>query len=252
MDSKLRYKDYTLNYVNGRKSWRKEYGSLLKNLPAIIENLKIINNYVRLNAEPLRIIDYGCAYGYYLSVLKMINPTHELFGVDLAKEAVEETAKVIGIDHVFWQSCGDTLQLKKNSVDVIYSFDMIEHINDDDNITRFFEECARLIKPTGYIFIRTPNCNLPMKIIYKLTGKSWIYSSDEHPNPFTGKKGKGIVEPFLDVYQIDYSVGSMHPLFKRFPFPQLKLTPWITFVLYKKLNAMGEYRGSVDGLKTSF
>jgi 2-polyprenyl-3-methyl-5-hydroxy-6-metoxy-1,4-benzoquinol methylase len=153
-------------YVEGKESWRREYGTLLNNLPAIIENLNFIHSIIRLDSKPLRIIDYGCAYGYYLRVLKMINPNHELFGVDIAKEACEETARVVGSDHIFWQSCGDALPLEDNSVDIIYSFDMIEHVRSNDELVRFFKECARLIKPSGYIFIRTPNCNLPMKFLY--------------------------------------------------------------------------------------
>jgi len=72
-----------------------------------------------LDKEPLRIVDYGCAYGYYLSVLKIINPNHDLYGVDCAKEAVESTARIAGNDHAFWARCGEPLPLEDNSVDVI-------------------------------------------------------------------------------------------------------------------------------------
>ena len=137
-------------HIEGRKSWKNEYGTIIKHLPSITETLIFIQKYVRLDLEPLRIVDYGCAYGYYLSVLKIINPNHDLYGVDIAKEAVEATARIVGNDHAFWASCGEPLPLVDNSVNVILCCDVIEHVRDKDELINFFKECARLIKPQGY------------------------------------------------------------------------------------------------------
>ena len=194
-------------YIEGRESWKNEYGTIIKHLPSITETLIFIQKYVKLDLEPLKFVDFGCAYGYYLSVLKIINPNHDLYGVDIAKEAVEATARIVGNDHALWASCGESLPLEDNSVDVILCFDVIEHVRDKDELINFFKECARLIKPQGYIFIRTPNCNLPMRILFRLAGKSWIYKGKEHPNPFTKKKLIKLVEPYLRIVEVSYSAG---------------------------------------------
>lgn len=229
-------------YVEDDKEWRRKYGTLLDKLPGIVDDLKIIHEYVRLDSQRLRIIDFGCAFGYHLQVLKMLNPYHELFGVDIAKEAVDKTAEIIGRNHVFHQSCGDPLPLEYGSIDVIYSFDMIEHVEDSKEIRNFFKECSKLIKPSGYVFVRTPNCNLRMKIVYRLLAKQRIYHHNHHHNPFTERKLMEMVKPFLEINRVSYSAGSMRRMYKRFPLIQLGLTPWFTFAL-KKANKEDD-RGS--------
>jgi len=223
-------------YVAGREGWSKEYGTLLTHLRVIGENFLFIQKFKSLDREPLKIVEYGCAMGFYLQVLKLLTPNHDLYGVDIAKEATEATAKVVGDDHVFCQSCGSPLHFPDNSFDIIYSFDMIEHIKEIE-VLKFFVECARLIKPTGYIFIRTPNCNFQMRLVYKLRGEGWTYSGKgTHKNPFTERKLKKLLARVpLVVHEVSYSAGSMYDLCKQLPFSLLKMTPTLTFVLKKRL-----------------
>ena len=194
-------------FVEDRETWKKEYGTLFNKLPGIVSSLRHIHNFIKLDEKPLRIVDYGCAYGYYLQVLKMINPQCSLFGVDMAKEAVEAATSVVGKGRVFWQSIGSPLPLENSSVDVIYCFDVIEHVGDETEIVNFFKECNRLIKSQGYVFIRTPNCSFPMKMIFKMAGKEWIYKGKAHPTPFTVKKLKRLIEPYFNVVDISYKAG---------------------------------------------
>jgi len=217
-------------HIENRKSWKNEYGIIIKHLPSITETLAFVQKYKSLDKEPLRIVDYGCAYGYYLSILKIINPNHDLYGVDCAKEAVESTARIVGNDHTFWARCGEPLPLEDNSVDVILCFDVIEHVKDKNELIAFFKECARLIKPQGYVFIRTPNCNFPMRVLFRLAGKSWIYKGKEHPSPFTEKKLANITEPYLRTIEVSYAAGI---IFKYRLLHRLKVSPHFTFVLTK-------------------
>jgi 2-polyprenyl-3-methyl-5-hydroxy-6-metoxy-1,4-benzoquinol methylase len=221
-------------FVEDRETWKKEYGTLFNHLPSIVLILRYIHKFIKLDEKPLRIVDYGCAYGYYLQVLKMINPKHDLFGVDTAKEAVEAATSVAGKDSVFWQSIGEPLPLENSSVDVIISFDVIEHVNDETEIVNFFEECNRLIKSLGYVFIGTPNCSFPMKVIFKMLGYEWIYKGKAHRNPFTVKKLKRLIEPYFKVVEISYKAG-LYPSLKYTFLPTLRISPWFTFVLKKKM-----------------
>jgi 2-polyprenyl-3-methyl-5-hydroxy-6-metoxy-1,4-benzoquinol methylase len=139
-------------FVEDRETWKKEYGTLFNHLLDIVLILRYIHNFIELDEKPLRIVDYGCAYGYYLRVLKMINLKHDLFGVDIAKEAVEAATSVAGKGSIFWQSLGEPLPLENSSVDVIMSFDVIEHADEREGVN-FFKECDRPIKSSGYVFI---------------------------------------------------------------------------------------------------
>lgn len=219
-----------LYHIEDRKSWKSEYGTIVKHLPSITETLGFVQKYTRLDKEPLRIVDYGCAFGYYLSVLKIINPNHDLYGVDCAKEAVESAARIVGIDHALWARCGEPLPLEDNSIDVILCFDVVEHVKDNNELVAFFKECARVIKPQGHIFIRTPNCNFPMKVLFRLTGRSWIYKGNEHPSPFTAKKLAELTDPYLRRVEVSYAAGI---LLKYRLLHRLRISPHFTFVLTK-------------------
>ena len=51
-------------FVENRETWKKEYGTLFNHLPGIVSSLRYIHNFIKLDEKPLRIVDYGCAYGY--------------------------------------------------------------------------------------------------------------------------------------------------------------------------------------------
>jgi len=227
-------------YVENRESWKSDYDSLLKNLPGIGSIVNLINSYIDLENKALTIIDYGCAYGYYLQVLKLINPEHEVYGIDSALDAVNYAKDKLGEDRIFWQSCGDKIPLPDDSVGLILCFEMVEHIADNRVLTAMLEECNRLLKRGGYMFIKTPNCSLRLKVVFWLLRKSWIFKGSDHPNPFDERKLRGLVEPYLLIEQVIYSLHSVLPT--RFKLThltclmtKLKMAPSLIFVLKKDI-----------------
>ena len=226
-------------YVENRESWRTEYGSLLNNFSGIGSMLNLINSHIDLENKPLTIIDYGCAYGYYLQVLKFINSRHEVYGVDIALDAVKLASANLGKDRIFWQSCGDPIPLPDSSVDLILCSELVEHVADNAALTNMFKECKRLLKRGGYMFIKTPNCSLQQKVVFWLLHKSWIFKGSTHPNPFDEKKLRRLVEPYSLVEQVLYSFHGFLPtrLFKLTNLIRLmakfKIAPSLIFVLRK-------------------
>ncbi len=227
-------------YVENRESWKSEYGSLLKNLPGIGTIIGLINSYVDLENKPLVIIDYGCAYGYYLQVLKLINPEHEVYGTDIALDAVKFAKDKLGEDRIFWQSCGEKIPLPDDSVDLILCLEMVEHVADTPALVEMFKECNRLLKRDGHMFIKTPNCSLRLKVAFSLAGESRVFKGADHPNPFDEGKLRGLVEPYLLIEQVIYSLHSVLPT--RLPklknlnrlIAKLKMAPSLIFVLRKR------------------
>lgn len=191
-------------HVENRPSWRSEHGNILKHLSYMSSILRLINSHVDLENRPLKIIDYGCAYGYYLQVLKLINPEHEVYGVEIALDAVTYAREKIGKDKIFWQSCGDSIPLPDDSVDLILCSEVIEHISDEEVLTSMLNECNRLLKKDGYLIIKTPNCSLLQKTVFWFSHQSWIYKGSDHPNPFNEKKLRKLVEPYLMIDKIIY------------------------------------------------
>jgi hypothetical protein len=88
-------------YVENIESWKSEYGrGLLKNLPSIESIVNLITSYMDLENKPLIIIDDRCVCNYYLQLLKLINPEHEIYGVDIALDAVNYGNGKLGDDRI--------------------------------------------------------------------------------------------------------------------------------------------------------
>lgn len=193
-------------YVEDRESWGHEYGSILKQLNRIQCNLTLVNKIIKLDGKPLRILDIGCAYGYYLQMLKLLNPDHECYGVEVAEDAVNYSRKMLGYDNIFWQSGSERVPLPDESLDLILLFDCIEHIPDIQNIECTFKECPRLLKNDGYLFVRTPANNLQTKICATIIRQGDKLAGKDHPSLFTEKKLIKLIEKsYFNINQIVYN-----------------------------------------------
>jgi SAM-dependent methyltransferase len=219
-----------VKYIENDENWLKGYGSLLSRLVGIADDLMFFNHFINIEKGKLRIIDYGCACGYFLATLKFINPELDLYGVDIAEEAANIAEKYIGKGKIFWQSCGDAIPLEDESADLIYSISLIEHVPDDAEIIKWFKECRRLLKKDGYFILRTPNCILPMKIKWKIQGRSYIGKSKMHSNPFTAGRLEKMVEPYFRIKEKIYNWGPS--IISRF-LSKMHFSGQITLVLKK-------------------
>jgi len=175
--------------IEDRKDWAMSYGDFSVIYPNARNFFYFAEKYVDLKMDKMRVLEYGCALGYYLKVLKHDNKTAELYGLDIANKAIESSIYNTGIvrSHFFWQSCSESLPMSNNFFDFIYGLDIIEHIEDDAEIDAWFKEAGRLLKPSGVFILIAPNCNWPMRKIYDLSGQSWIYSGRAHKRHFSKK-----------------------------------------------------------------
>ena len=67
----------------------------------------------------------------------------------------------------------EVLPIPDDSVDILFSLAVIEHIN---NIDHFMSECFRILKPEGIIYLSTPN--------FKYSFRDF-YNDPTHVRPFT-------------------------------------------------------------------
>jgi len=116
--------------------------------------------YSRINSLITRssvVVDFGCGTGAYgqdvvdyrrnLRILK--GKVAKVIGLDVDKAAQNNpyTDDFILLTSSRWE-------LPDNSVDVCIADNVLEHVKSPDD---FFAECKRVIKPNGYLCIRTPN-----------------------------------------------------------------------------------------------
>lgn len=99
------------------------------------------------------VLDIASGSGYGAKLLA--SKAKKVYGVEVDKEAVSYANKQFGAKNIEFKY-GDAIKipLDDNSVDVIVTFETIEHI---ENYQRFVEEMDRILKPEGIVLISTPN-----------------------------------------------------------------------------------------------
>jgi len=93
----------------------------------------------------------GSGYGSHL----LSQHAKKIFGVDVDPTAIEYAKKNYKNDNLrFLLGDGKTIPLDNNSVDMVTSFETIEHIEAYDN---FMKEIHRVLKDDGLLILSTPN-----------------------------------------------------------------------------------------------
>lgn len=131
-----------------------------------------------------KILDVGCGTG---RLIKFLNQNgFNAQGCDFATEAIK-TAKTINGNSIIKKASAISLPYKTGSFDLVTSISVIEHLKQKE-AAKFLNEAKRVLKPSGYIFIITPNFSSPFRY---LLGKRWFaYSDPTHINFFTPKSIK--------------------------------------------------------------
>ena len=98
-----------------------------------------------------RVLDIACGEGYGAAALQKAGATH-VIGVDISESVCLHAHKKYGLDAR--PGTGEQIPLQDNSVDIIVSFETIEHV---PNPNRFLDECFRILTAGGLLIISTPN-----------------------------------------------------------------------------------------------
>lgn len=99
------------------------------------------------------VLDIASGSGYGSSHLSM--SAKKVYGVDVDADAIKYSQKNYSSKNVsFMLGDGTNIPLDDNSVDVVISFETIEHIED---YTKFMEEVKRVLKDDGIMILSTPN-----------------------------------------------------------------------------------------------
>jgi len=132
-----------------------------------------LKKFIPLEKE-IVIVDFGCGNGQIIQEIKKINLKAEYIGLDVSETALK-SAKTILPDCKFYKiEDGGKLPLKNNSVDFIFSSEVIEHIYDTENA---FSEISRILKSGGKLLLTVPYHGLIKNILIM------FFAFDKHFNP---------------------------------------------------------------------
>lgn len=120
--------------------------------------LSIIKKFFPKNRDA-KIIDVGCGYGALLYFSKQAGYQNWV-GYDASEEQVS-VANQMGLEQVYLKTAMDALNLlADHSIDLVISFDIVEHMTKLEVIA-FSREVFRVLKPRGKWIIHTLNAESP-------------------------------------------------------------------------------------------
>jgi 2-polyprenyl-3-methyl-5-hydroxy-6-metoxy-1,4-benzoquinol methylase len=114
------------------------------------------------------VLDVGCGHGYFSYVGAVEKKFTHCLGVDIVNKFEIKELKQLNKNITFKLITGDILPCTDNSFDLVFSMDVVEHI---DNDMEFIKEQFRVCRKGGTILIGTPNLNRPANYFLKAFGK---------------------------------------------------------------------------------
>lgn len=112
-----------------------------------IYRYRFASNFVRNK----RVLDIACGEGYGTAALLEAG-ARSVVGVDICAAACEHARRKYGVDAR--PGSVDEIPLPDRSIDVIVSFETIEHVREPET---FLNECLRILAPGGTVIMSTPN-----------------------------------------------------------------------------------------------
>jgi ubiquinone/menaquinone biosynthesis C-methylase UbiE len=115
------------------------------------------------------VLDAACGLGYGSHVLYSNSFAKKVIGIDLSSSAIQYASLMFGCDDVSFKESNveNLLALENNSVDLIASFETLEHVQDPHKL---LAEFSRVLRPTGRLILSVPNL--------------WVDETGKDPNPW--------------------------------------------------------------------
>ena len=165
--------------------------------------------------EKLKILDIGCGGGLLCEPLSRLGAI--ITGIDASKNNIEVAklhAKEMNLNIEYIHAAPENLDLKNNRYDVVLCMEVVEHLKD---INLFIENCSKLVKKNGIMFVATINKNLK-SYIFAILGAEYILrwlpiGTHNWDKFFTPEKLKIIANK--NNFKLDETVGMKFNLFSK-------------------------------------
>ena len=153
-------------YYNGR--------SLSYDWEFLMERYKSIVN------KEMLVVEIGCSNFHKTLDLSMY--CKKLIGIEIDKTKIYPPQENIEIINADWQNLNSIF--KPNSIDIIVSSHVIEHVPDD---LKALNESYEILKPSGRLLFITPNKNRFTRYIAQKFHLDKYFLYDEHEREYTEK-----------------------------------------------------------------
>lgn len=105
--------------------------------------------------EGKNVLDAACGEGYGSNMISGV--AKSVIGIDISKEAIDNATKRYGKENLKYINASvEKLPLEDNSIDVVISFETIEHVNKEVQ-NQFVEEIKRVLRKNGILIMSSPD-----------------------------------------------------------------------------------------------
>ena len=121
--------------------------------------------------EKLKILDIGCGGGLLCEPLNRLGAT--ITGIDASNNNIEVAklhSKEMNLNIEYIHAAPENLDLKNNTYNAVLCMEVVEHLKD---VNLFIENCSKLIKKNGIMFVATINKNLK-SYIFAILGAEYV------------------------------------------------------------------------------
>ncbi|MDO8657208.1 MAG: class I SAM-dependent methyltransferase [Candidatus Levybacteria bacterium] len=135
--------------------------------------IRLLNESSNINKDNTKILDVGCAGGWFISSIFSHFPKGKYYGIDVYKDAIIHAKKIY--PHISF-SCADghDLPFQKETFDLVICTNVLEHVKSPE---RIMSEIKRVLTQSGLVIIGIDSENIFFKTLWfiwkKFKGKIW-------------------------------------------------------------------------------
>lgn len=101
------------------------------------------------------VLDVACGTGYGSAILSQDGKASHVIGIDISREAIEYAIRHhVNLDVEFKAGDAHNIQLPDDALDVVVSFETIEHLND---YQKYLTQIYRVLNENGLLIVSSPN-----------------------------------------------------------------------------------------------
>lgn len=152
------------------------------------------------------VLDAACGTGYGSNILA--KSAKSVLGIDISKNTITENIKNFSDAKNLKFEVMDVskISIPDNSIDVIVSFETIEHLK-EDKINSMLNEFHRVLKKEGMLIVSTPD-------VRNYSLNYFIHSNGYHLTEFNFMEFKNILSKKFHIIEEYYQDQSLQPLRK--------------------------------------